>query len=227
MNSNKIKKGLGKKAIVLLSGGLDSITAAYIARKKGYDVSCLFFDYGQRHKKEARSAKRLAEFSSFEYKIIKFRLPWGGSSLLDKKIKVPRNRVLGKIQEEIPSTYVPARNTLFIAFAVSYAEAVGADSIFIGANAVDFSGYPDCRPGYFKAYRKLIKEGTRHGKIKIEAPLLSMTKAEIIKTGISLGVPYKLTWSCYMGGKIPCGACDSCILRKKGFREAGLRDPLL
>lgn len=213
-----------KKAVVLLSGGLDSTTTLYIARRQGYNITCLIFDYGQRHRKEISAAKRIAGNA---YNLIRFRLPWGGSSLLDKKIGIPKRRTLRDIQSGIPSTYVPARNTLFLAFAISCAEAIGAEKIFIGANCLDFSGYPDCRPDYFKAYEKLISRGTKAGNIKIEAPLLKKTKAEIIRIGTSLGVPYELTWSCYMGGKRPCGECDSCILRAKGFREAGIPDPLI
>lgn len=213
-----------KKAVVLLSGGLDSTTALYIARRQGYNVMCLIFDYGQRHSKEIEAAKRTAGDS---YKIIRFKLPWGGSSLLDRRIKIPRGRSVIKIQRGIPSTYVPARNTLFLAFGISCAESIGAEKIFIGANCLDFSGYPDCRPDYFKAYERLISLGTRVGRIKIESPLLKKTKAEIIRIGTSLGVPYESTWSCYMGGKRPCGECDSCILRAKGFKEAGIPDPLI
>lgn len=213
-----------KKAVVLLSGGLDSTTTLYIARRQGYNVMCLIFDYGQRHKKEIEAAKGIAGDS---YKLIRFKLPWGGSSLIDKKMQVPKGRSLRKIQRGIPSTYVPARNTIFLAFGISYAEAIGAEKIFIGANCLDYSGYPDCRPDYFKAYERLISLGTKLGKIGIEAPLLKKTKSEIIRIGTSLGVPYELTWSCYMGGKSPCGECDSCILRAKGFREAGIPDPLL
>lgn len=213
-----------KKAVVLLSGGLDSTTTLYIARRQGYNITCLIFDYGQRHEREIEAAKRIA---GGPYKIIRFKLPWGGSSLLDRKMKIPRGRSLRDIQSGIPSTYVPARNTLFLAFAISCAEAIGAEKIFIGANCLDFSGYPDCRPDYFKAYEKLISQGTKVGRIKIEAPLLKKTKAEIIRIGTSIGVPYNLTWSCYMGGKRPCGECDSCVLRAKGFGEAGIPDPLI
>lgn len=216
-----------KKAVVLLSGGLDSSTALYIARRQGYKVNCLIFDYGQRHKKEILAAVRLAKKTNSPYKIIRFELPWGGSSLLDKQIDIPKGRSLKEMHSRIPSTYVPARNTLFIAFGISYAEASGAIRIFIGANSLDYSGYPDCRPDYFKAYERLIALGTKKSSIKIEAPLLKKTKAEIVKIGTSLGVPYELTWSCYMGGRKPCGECDSCILRVKGFRETGIPDPLL
>lgn len=211
-----------KKAVVLFSGGLDSTTTLYIARRQGYKIFCLIFDYCQRHRKEIYSAIKIAKITGSQYKIVKFRLPWGGSILLDRRLKIQAG-----ISKGIPSTYVPARNTIFLSFGISYAEAIGAEKIFIGANSIDFSGYPDCRPRYFMAFEKLIAEGTKVGKIKIEVPLLKMSKAEIIKIGTSLGVPYELSWSCYMGGKKPCGKCDSCIFRKKGFKEAGLPDPLL
>lgn len=222
-----MKNTNSKKAVVLLSGGLDSSTTLYIARRQGYKVSCLVFDYGQRHIKEIISARKLVKKTGSSYKIIKFELPWRGSSLLGKGLKIPKSRSIKEIKREIPSTYVPARNTLFLSFGISYAEAIGADAVFIGANNIDFSGYPDCRPEYFKAYEKIISAGTKVGNIKIKTPLIKKTKADIIKIGTSLGVPYELTWSCYMGGKKPCGECDSCVLRKKGFREAGIRDPLL
>lgn len=213
-----------KKAVLLLSGGLDSATVLYIAKKKGYKIHCLIFDYGQRHKKEIKAAVKLARKSKSPYKIVKFTLPWQGSSLLDRKIKIPKKRSVSQIGKGVPSTYVPGRNTLFIAFAVSYAEVLGAGTIFIGANILDYSGYPDCRPGYFKIYERLIDAGTKKGKIKIKTPLIKKTKAQIIRIGTKLNVPYKLTWSCYSGKNKPCGKCDSCLLRRKGFREAGLTD---
>lgn len=219
------------KAIVLLSGGLDSATTLYYAKNEGYDCRCLVFDYGQRHGREIESAKRLARSSGFDYRVIKFKLPWKGSALLDRKIPLPLKSALRRNGKKIPPTYVPARNTVFISFAVSYAEAIGAGAIFIGATAVDFSGYPDCRPGYYKIFNKLIARGTRSGaekkKIRIFAPLIDKTKAEIIKLGMRLGVPYEHTWSCYAGGRRPCLECDSCIFRAKGFKEAGIKDPLL
>lgn len=215
-----------KKAIVLLSGGLDSATTLHIARRDGYRVSCLIFDYGQKHRREIESAVRVAEKVGCPYDIIRFTLPWGGSSLISDNLEIPKGRSLKEIKKDIPSTYVPARNTLFIAFGISHAETIGAEAVFIGANCLDYSGYPDCRPDYFRAYEKLISLGTKAGNIEIKAPLLKKTKAEIIKVGTSLGVPYELTWSCYAGGKKPCGKCDSCVLRKKGFREAGISDPL-
>jgi len=205
-----------KKAIILLSGGLDSSTTLYYAKNKGYDCHALIFDYGQRHKREISSAVVQAKRLKVPYEIIKIKLPWKGSSLLDKKAKVPTNRKM----KGIPSTYVPARNTIFLSFALSYAEAIGARVIFIGANAIDFSGYPDCRPKFYEAFQKVIKEGTKAQKIKVLTPLIDLSKAEIIKLAIKLKVPLDLTWSCYMGGKKPCGICDSCKLREKGF--AGL-----
>lgn len=219
------------KAVVLLSGGIDSSTALYYAKDKSYDCHCLIFDYGQRHKREMESAKKIAKVCGAKWQVIKFNLPWKGSALLDKGISVPKRRSLREIKNGIPITYVPARNTIFLSFATSYAEAIGARAIFIGANAVDFSGYPDCRPKYYEVFRKLIKYGTKIGAekkgIKIFTPLIKMTKAQIIKLGMRLKVPYEYTWSCYSGVRRPCLKCDSCILRAKGFKEAGLIDPLI
>ncbi|MDD5073462.1 MAG: 7-cyano-7-deazaguanine synthase QueC [Candidatus Omnitrophica bacterium] len=213
-----------RKAVVLLSGGLDSATTLYYAKSKGYDCKCLVFDYGQRHKKEIESAKKIARSCGADYEIINIALPWKGSALLDRRIAVPKSR--RRPAKGIPATYVPARNTVFLSFAVSCAEATGATAIFIGANAVDFSGYPDCRPEYYKVFNKLIKRGTKAGaKIKIFTPLIGMAKAQIIRLGTKLGVPYEYTWSCYAGGKGPCLTCDSCIIREKGFREAKIIDP--
>jgi len=219
-----------QKAIVLLSGGLDSATALYYAKSMGYSCECLIFDYGQRHKREIESAKRIARACGAGYNVIMINLPWKGSSLLDKNTAIPKpaNRQSGK-QANIPNTYVPARNTIFLSFAVSFAEAIGARAVFIGANAIDFSGYPDCRPAYFEAFGKVIRRGTKAGigkkPIEIFTPLIDKTKAGIIRMGTRLKVPYGLTWSCYKGGRRPCLECDSCILRAKGFREAGLADP--
>lgn len=226
-----------KRAVVLLSGGLDSATTLFWTKNKGYKTYCLIFDYGQRHRREIRSAKEIARYAGCKYQVIKISLPWKGSALLDKRIKIPqpanrrgtRESGLVKLANKIPVTYVPARNTIFLSFALSYAEAIGADSIFIGANAIDFSGYPDCRPGYFKIFNQLTlvatKKGARGKKIKIFTPLIYKTKTAIVRAALNLGVPLELTWSCYAGGKKPCGACDSCVLRKKGFLALQMEDP--
>jgi len=205
-----------KQAIVLLSGGIDSTTTLYYAKSKGYNCQALIFDYGQRHDREIRSAIAVAKRAKVSYQVIKIKLPWKGSSLLDRRIGISGHREIGR---SIPSTYVPGRNTIFLSFAISYAESIGAEAVFIGANAIDFSGYPDCRPEYYNAFRKLIKKGTKAKKIKIMTPLIKMTKSQIIRLGLKLGAPLDLTWSCYKGGKKPCGVCDSCKLREKGFRE--------
>lgn len=211
---------LKKKAIILLSGGIDSTTTLYYAKKQGYRCSALIFDYGQRHKRELRSAMAVAKRAKVPYQVIKISFPWKGSSLLDKKMKVPVRKTL----KGIPSTYVPARNIIFLSFGLSCAEAIGAEVIFIGANAIDFSGYPDCRPVFYKTFQKVIETGTKKKRIKVLTPLIDMTKAQIIALGLKLKAPLELTWSCYKGGKKPCGVCDSCKLRKKGFSQLGIRD---
>ncbi len=211
-----------KKAVVLLSGGLDSATTLFYSQAKGYQTYCLIFDYGQRHAKEILQAKKLARYTKSEYRIIKIRLPWGGSALLDKKVSLPKNRK--DMSADIPVTYVPGRNIIFLSFAASFAEAIGASAIFIGANAVDYSGYPDCRPEFYQAFALALKRGLKTGvsgkPIKIYTPLIRKTKAQIIRLGQKLKVPFELTWSCYAGGKKPCGVCDSCLIRAKGFEEA-------
>lgn len=204
------------KAVVLLSGGLDSTTTLYYAKKQGYQCFALIFDYGQRHKRELKSAVSVAKRAKVPYQILKIKLPWKGSSLLDPRSSLPVTRS----SKTIPATYVPARNTIFLSFALSYAEAVGAKSIFIGANAVDFSGYPDCRPAFIKAFQRVAVTGTKDNKIKIKAPLIRLTKARIITLAGKLKAPLAITWSCYKGGSKPCGVCDSCRIRDKGFREA-------
>lgn len=203
------------KAIVLLSGGIDSATTLYLAKKQRYQCFALIFDYGQRHRRELRSAVAVAKCASVAYRVVRIELPWKGSSLLDKKQKIPARKSF----RGIPSTYVPGRNIIFLSFALSYAEAIGAKAIFIGANAIDFSGYPDCRPEFYKAFQKVSEKGTKAKKIRVVAPLIRMSKVEIIRLGLKLGAPLKLTWSCYKGGKKPCGVCDSCLLREKGFSE--------
>ncbi len=218
-----------KKSIVLLSGGLDSTTTLFYAKAKGYQPSCLIFDYGQRHRKEINQAQKIANFAGCQYHTVKIFLPWKGSSLLNKKTALPKNRDLSG--KEIPSTYVPARNIIFLSFAVSFAEAIGAQTVFIGANSIDYSGYPDCRPEFYQAFHKVLKTGLKSGvegcSIKIETPLIHKTKSQIIELGFKLNVPYHLTWSCYSGGKKPCGSCDSCVLRQKGFKILEIKDPLV
>ncbi|MCX7927645.1 MAG: 7-cyano-7-deazaguanine synthase QueC [Candidatus Omnitrophica bacterium] len=221
-----------KKAVVLLSGGLDSSTTLFEAIRQGFRCFCLSFDYGQRHKKELVACRRITEYAKVPLTVLKITLPWKGSSLIDYKLKIPvaEEESFDK-KKAIPNTYVPARNIIFLSYAVSYAEAIGAEAIFIGANAVDYSGYPDCRSSFYRVFRKLVSVGTKTGaqnkKIEIKTPLINLTKAQIIERGIKLGVPYQLTWSCYRGKKHPCQSCDSCLWRKKGFKEAGIKDPLL
>ncbi|MDR1695084.1 MAG: 7-cyano-7-deazaguanine synthase QueC [Endomicrobium sp.] len=211
-----------KKAVVLFSGGLDSTTVLYYALSKKYAPYCLIFDYGQRHNKEIKLAVKTAKRLKADYSVVRLALPWSKDVLTNKNKKVPSHK---KIAETIPSTYVPGRNTLFLSFGLSCAESVNAEKIFIGANALDFSGYPDCRPQFIDSYNNLLK--SLGLKIEAEAPLLHMTKAQIIKLGLKLKTPYEKTWSCYNGLKTPCGTCDSCKLRAKGFKEAGVEDPAL
>ena len=215
-------------AVVLLSGGLDSATTLYIARRR-HRCRCLILDYGQRHRKEVQAARRIARAAGCPATLLKIRLPWGGSALTDRRISVPMGRSDREIGRGIPPTYVPARNTLFLSYALSFAEGIGASSVFIGANAVDFSGYPDCRPAFFRAFNRLARQGTRVGaqgrSIRVAAPLIRKSKAQIIRTGTRLGVPYQKTWSCYLGNAKPCGRCDSCLLRAKGFQDTGFPDP--
>ena len=215
---------MNKRAVVLLSGGLDSTTVLYYAIKHGYKCSCLLFDYGQRHKKELKSAARIAKLNNCEHQIVKISLPWSSSSLTDSDKNIPDNKNISTANyrapsvKSLPTTYVPGRNTIFISFALSYAETLGAGSIFIGANAVDYSGYPDCRPEYYAEWNRLIRAlGTG---VTIQSPLIKLDKAQIVRLGYKLGVPFELTWSCYKGGRSPCGVCDSCRFREKGFREA-------
>jgi len=225
------KNNAARRAVVLLSGGLDSATALYFAKKTGFKPSCLVFDYGQRHGKEIACAKKLCRAAGCSCTVLTIRLPWKGSSLLDKNQVIPEvTRTPGhQVTGKIPSTYVPGRNIIFLSFALSFAEAISARAVFIGANAIDYSGYPDCRPQFYRAFDKVIATGTKAGvqkrPLRVMAPLIDLSKAEIIKLGTALGVPYALTWSCYLGGKTPCGTCDSCRLRAKGFRQAGIADP--
>ncbi|UCG71123.1 MAG: 7-cyano-7-deazaguanine synthase QueC [Thermoplasmata archaeon] len=221
-----------KRAVVLLSGGLDSAVALGLAKEEGYELYPLSFNYGQKHLRELEGAKKIAKYYSVKgHKILNIDLVQiGGSALTDRNIMIPENRSIDKIGDDIPITYVPARNTIFLAFAMGYAEVVEADAIFIGANSLDYSGYPDCRPEYFEAVQKVVDLGTKRGvkgnSIQIKYPLINVTKAEIVKEGARLKVPFHLTWSCYKGGDSACGKCDSCILRLKGFKEAGIEDPI-
>jgi 7-cyano-7-deazaguanine synthase len=219
------------KAVVLLSGGLDSATTLYFARSEGFKCFCLIFDYGQRHKKELECARKIARAAHSVYEVLKINLPWKGSALLDERIKIPRAlkppsyKTVG-----IPTTYVPARNIIFLSFALSYAEAIGAKAIFIGSHAQDYSGYPDCRPQFYRAFDRVCLTGTKagveHKRIRIYTPLIDKNKSQIIRLGKSLSVPFKFTWSCYRGGIKPCGNCDSCYYRARGFSVASLKDPL-
>ncbi len=219
-----------KRAIVLLSGGLDSATTLYLARKQGFDCFCLIFDYGQRQRNEINAAKKIARLAQCHFHIIRIALPHKGSSLLDRKMRIPRHlAAMLRNHNLIPTTYVPARNIIFLSLALFYAETIKAGAIFIGAHIEDYSGYPDCRPEFYRAFEKVISKGTKSGvegrRISIETPLIRKKKSEIIRKAINLGVPLGLTWSCYEGGKVPCGRCDSCYYRKKGFKEAGIKDP--
>ena len=216
-----------KHCIVLLSGGLDSATVLNIALKE-YQVTALVFDYGQRHKFEISAAKKIADKYDISLRLIKIDLGQFGNSALTDDIEVPKNQEIGK---EIPITYVPVRNTIFLSYALAYAEVNNIFDIFIGVNALDYSGYPDCRPEFIEAFEKMANEGTKFAqgneKIKIHTPLIDLTKAEIISTGTDLDVDYKLTHSCYdpsLDG-LSCGECDACILRKEGFIAAGITDP--
>lgn len=219
------------KAIVLLSGGLDSATTLGIAKEEGHEIQALSFDYGQRHRVELDSSASLCEHYGVENSVIHIQYGAKGSALTDYKMDVPKGRDESQMQE-IPVTYVPARNVIFLSFALGRAEIFGAEKIYCGVNAIDYSGYPDCRPEFIAAFQKMANVAvakTVGGEctINVETPLISLTKAQIIKLGTSIGVPYHLTHSCYdpISNRLACGQCDSCILRKKGFEEAGVTDP--
>lgn len=224
-----------KRAVVLLSGGLDSTTTLAIARAEGFEPYALSFRYGQRHAVELEAARRVAESQGVaEHLIAEIDLRCFGGSALTADIPVPKGREPESMAEGIPVTYVPARNTLFLSFALAWAETLEAGDIFIGVNALDYSGYPDCRPSYIDAYERMANLATAaavEGRqtVRIHAPLLDLGKGEIIRRGLALGVDYGLTLSCYDPGvdAAPCGQCDSCLLRARGFAEAGLADPLL
>lgn len=222
------------KAVVLLSGGLDSTTALAIAKSEGFEPYALSFRYGQRHTVELDSAQRVADaLGAKKHLVADIDLRLFGGSALTADIEVPKSRGTDEMGEGIPVTYVPARNTIFLSFALAWAEVLEASDVFIGVNALDYSGYPDCRPEYIAAYEQMANLATKAGvegrqRLKIHTPLIDLTKAQIIKKGTALGVDYALTSSCYDPGPDgrPCGHCDSCQLRAKGFAEAGLVDPL-
>jgi len=220
------------KAVVLVSGGLDSTTCLAMAREKGFDLYALTFNYGQRHDHELNSAKMVVDFFNIQnHSIIDIDLAQFGGSALTDKIDVPKKRDLSDMAE-IPVTYVPARNTVFLSLALAWAEVLGSFDIFIGVNALDYSGYPDCRPEYISSFEKTANLATKAGvsgsSFRIHTPLIDMTKSEIVKVGMDLGVDYSLTSSCYDPDQEgnPCGLCDACYLRLKGFKEAGIIDPL-
>jgi len=225
---------VGRDGVVLLSGGIDSATAAAIAKQQGFQLHALSFDYGQRHVRELDSATRVAAFLQAEsHRLIKFDLRGIGGSALTDQIEVPKQRSAAAIAQGIPVTYVPARNTIFLSFALALAERIDAADIFFGANQLDYSGYPDCREAYINAFEQMANLATKAGvegksRLTIRAPLLHMGKAEIIRKGRELGVDFSLTWSCYdpASDGQACGRCDSCQLRLKGFKEADAIDPV-
>jgi len=220
-----------KKAVCLLSGGLDSTVSLYVALSQGYNPVALSIDYRQRHLREISAARVLTGSLKIPHFFATLSMPWKGSALLDAGIKLPTDRDEKMMSEEIPVTYVPGRNSVFLSMALSCAETVKAEAIFFGANVLDYSGYPDCRPEYLEAFGEAMRLGTQAGaggwKVEIRVPLINLTKKDIVLLGKKLGVPFETTWSCYAGGDKPCGVCDSCILRAKGFREAGILDPLI
>jgi 7-cyano-7-deazaguanine synthase len=231
-------KSKTNNAVCLISGGLDSATVLGILLEQGYNVFPRTFDYGQLHRREIMSAKNIIQYYRRKYPshleahaVVELSVlkTLGGSALTDSKLRVPVERPSSEMTEKIPVTYVPGRNTILLSIALSIAEVVDADVIGIGVNHLDYSGYPDCRPEYIEAFNQLARLSSKRAveghPIRIYAPLLKLTKSEIIKRGTEIGVPYHLTWSCYQGGGKPCGVCDSCILRAQGFKEAGLEDP--
>ncbi len=214
-----------KKAVVLLSGGMDSAVTLHIA-KKDHQCHVLIFDYGQKAVKETACAREIAEMAGCGYYVLNISLPWKGSALLDKGKAIPEGPA--PRGGAIPDTYVPGRNIIFLSFGVSFAEAIGAEAVYIGAHQLDFSNYPDCRGEFFESFQEVIRRGTRDGKhgIEIVTPILNRTKKEIVEIGNRLGVPFEHTWSCYRGGEAPCGTCESCLFRAQAFRDAGIEDPL-
>ncbi|MDO6654981.1 7-cyano-7-deazaguanine synthase QueC [Anaerobacillus sp. 1_MG-2023] len=220
---------MNKKAVIVLSGGLDSTTCMGIAKEKGYELYPITFHYGQKHNREVEQAKKVAEYyNAPDHRIvnISFLNQIGGSALTDDSIDVPTDMD----EDEIPVTYVPARNMIFLSLASAYAEVIGAEAIYIGVSAVDYSGYPDCRPEFIESMNETVNLATKAGatgsEMKIDTPLINLTKADTVSEGLRLSVPYELTTSCYNGEVEACGECDSCRLRLKGFEEAGAVDPI-
>lgn len=226
-----------KKAVVLLSGGVDSTTTLAIARDEGFEVYALSFDYGQRHRHEVKAARRVARhLGARKHLVMKVNLRTIGASALTADVEVPKKRHISAMPKDIPTTYVPARNAIFLSIALAWAEAIGARDIFFGANVIDYSGYPDCRPEFVRAFERMANLATKAGvenrrrsrTFRIHTPLIYLTKGDIIKRGIELGANYALTHTCYDPGPDgrPCNSCDSCLLRARGFSEAGVDDPL-
>jgi 7-cyano-7-deazaguanine synthase len=223
-----------RRAVVLLSGGLDSSTVLAVARAAGYEAHCLSVDYGQRNRGELARARRVARaLGAASHRVVRVDLSaFGGSALTDRSLRVPKGRSRAALARGIPVTYVPARNTVLLALALAHAEVLGAGDLFLGVNAIDYSGYPDCRPAFLRAFERLARVATRAGvegrPLRIHAPLLRLTKAGIVRLGTRLGVPHRLTSSCYdpVRGRA-CGRCDACLLRRRGFLQAGVNDPTL
>jgi len=222
-----------RRAVILLSGGIDSTTTLAIAIAEGYEAYALSFDYGQRHQIETETARRVADsLGAKEHRVAKIDLRIFGGSALTDDVDVPKQRPESEIAQGIPITYVPARNTIFLAYALAWAEVIPARDIFLGVNAIDYSGYPDCRPEFIEAFENLANLGTKAGvegrRFQIHTPLIKFSKAEIIRKAVEFGVDLSLTHSCYdpLPQGLACGECDSCLLRLKGFREAGLKDPI-
>ncbi len=218
------------RAVVLLSGGLDSTICMAVARGADHDIVAVSFDYGQRHDVELDRARRVAEHYRAEHLVVTLNADaWGGSALTDSSIEIPRTGGVSTVG--VPVTYVPARNIIFLSVALGIAEARDADAAYIGVNALDYSGYPDCRPAFIAAFRQVAAVGQKRGiegnPVDIRTPLIELTKAEIIQLGLRLDAPIELSWSCYAGDTVPCGECEACVLRVRGFAEAGLADPAL
>ncbi|MDD4295014.1 MAG: 7-cyano-7-deazaguanine synthase QueC [Candidatus Omnitrophica bacterium] len=222
---NKKSELQEQRSVILLSGGLDSAVTLYFAKKYGYDLTALIFSYGQRHEKETECAKKLADMVGINKYLLEITLPWSESALINRSIEVPYGRDLEA--KDIPLTYVPGRNIIFLSYAFSLAETIKAKRIFIGAHVEDYSGYPDCRPEFINSFEDACNKGISRNGIEISAPLLDKNKKDIITLGNELNVPFENTWSCYSGTDKPCMKCDSCRFRQQGFEALGLVDPLI